>query len=327
MIVDVHAHAVPATLLESLRSARGRFPSVELLERDGGLALAFAGNAPTRVIAPRLRDTDERMRWMRGNGIDRQVLSGWLDVFGYELPPAEGAAWSRMLNEHLRRMAGESAAFAALASVPLQAGELAAEVLAEALDAGFPGVMIGTQPYGRSGTLDDPALDPFWALASRRGAIVYVHPMFPCGDDRLADYGMLNAVGRLTDTTVAVSRLLYSGHLLRYPGVRLIVSHGGAALPFILGRLRRNHALHREDLADPEAGFRRLYMDSVLFDPEALRFLLSRTEPDRLLLGSDYPFPIGDPAPRRVIEDAGLPPAAVSAILGDTAAALFALDA
>jgi aminocarboxymuconate-semialdehyde decarboxylase len=213
-----------------------------------------------------------------------------------------------------------------LATVPLQSGALAARVLEEALDAGFSGAMIGTQPKGLGGNLDDPELDPFWELASARRATIFLHPMYICGDDRLGDYDLLNAVGRLTDTTIAMARLFFSGHLTRFPGVTLVVSHGGGALPYALGRLRRNRAIHAEAYADPLDGFRHLYFDTVLFEPQALRFLCDVAGSDRVVLGSDYPFPIGDPEPARVVDDTPLTESERRAIFGETAARIFHID-
>jgi aminocarboxymuconate-semialdehyde decarboxylase len=135
----------------------------------------------------------------------------------------------------------------------------------------------------------------------------------------------VNGVGRLTDSTIAVSRLLFSGHLTRYPGVNLVVSHGGGALPFALGRIRRNHENHPE-YADPLTEFRRLYFDTVLFDPLALRFLCDVAGAEKVMLGSDHPFPIGDPNPTRVVEQTTLTPEERKAILGTTAARLFHID-
>jgi aminocarboxymuconate-semialdehyde decarboxylase len=221
--------------------------------------------------------------------------------------------------------AAELDAFAPLACVPLQSGRLAAEVLEEALDQGFHGAMIGTQPKGVGGGLDDADLTPFWEAASARKATIFLHPMFACGDDRLGDYDLVNAVGRLSDTTIAMARLLFAGHLTRFPGMSLVVSHGGAALPFALGRLRRNHAIHPKDYADPLDGFRRLYFDTVLFEARALRYLCDVAGADRVMLGSDHPFPIGDPEPRRVVDETALSRAERRGILGETAARLFHL--
>jgi aminocarboxymuconate-semialdehyde decarboxylase len=323
MIIDAHAHFVPSALLERLRAERRQFPSVEALDDVGGLRIAFAGQQPTRPLSPKLSDVKQRQAWLANQRIDYQIVGGWLDMFGYELPREEGADWCRFMNEQLLSAARQLDRLVPLACVPLQSGELAAEGLEEALNAGFRGVMIGTQPKGTGGTLDHPDLTPFWETASARGATIFVHPMYACGDDRLSDYDLVNAVGRLTDTTIAVARLLFSGHLERYPDMKVVISHGGAALPFALGRLRRNHAIHPGKYADPLAGFSRLYFDTVLFEARALRYLCDVAGADKVLLGSDHPFPIGDAEPLRVVDDTRLSAAERDAILGDTAARLF----
>ena len=323
MIVDVHAHMVPRTIFAAVKRAARDFPSVIMQESEGGYRFAFAGGEMTRPVSPRLIDPETRVAWMKKQGITHQIVGGWLDLFGYELPVGEGLCWSRLLNEHLLSGAKSTTGLTALASVPLQDGQLAAEVLNEALDAGFAGVMIGTQPKGVGGNLDYTSLAPFWEAASRRNAIVFIHPMYVCGDDRLADYDMVNAVGRATDTTVAVARLLYSGHIMKYPGTKIVVSHGGAALPYLLGRLARNHAVHPDKVADPVEGFKRMYYDTVLFDPASLRFLVEKVGVARVMLGSDYPFPIGDPEPCKVVHGSGFNEVDLRSILSDNAARLF----
>ncbi len=326
MIIDTHAHVVPGSLIGTLRAERRIFPSVRLIAEDSLPRIAFAGEAPTRPITARLSDLEQRKEWLVENNIDHQVVGGWTDVYGYELPGEEGADWARFLNEHIRKDTETLSSLTPLASVPLQHGALAARVLEEALDAGFTGAMIGTQPKGVGGALDDPELDPFWEVASSRRATIFLHPMYICGDARLESYDLLNAVGRLTDTTIAMARLLFSGHLTRFPGLTLVVSHGGGALPYALGRLRRNRALHPNGYADPLDGFRRLYFDTVLFEPQALRFLCDVAGSDRVVLGSDYPFPIGDPEPARVVDETPLTAAERRAILGETAARIFHID-
>jgi aminocarboxymuconate-semialdehyde decarboxylase len=322
VIIDVHAHYVPQSLLDDLKAQKRLFSSVQTKEEKGGLGLAFCGGAFTRPVMGRLSDLEQRKKWLGEQRVDNQVVGGWLDMFGYELPAQEGADWSRFLNQHMLEGVKQLVAFTPLATVPLQSGKLAAQVLEEALDAGFHGAMVGTQPKGVGGALDDPDLEPFWEVASARKATLFVHPMFACGDDRLNDYDLVNAVGRISDTTHAVARLLFSGHLTRYPGVNLIIAHGGAALPFAVGRLKRNHALH-PDYAEPEAGFRRLYFDTVLFEARALRFLCDVAGVEKVMLGTDHPFPIGDPEPMKVIEAAGFTVQEKRCICCETAARLF----
>lgn len=323
MIIDIHAHYLPQELYQRFDAEQSKFPGVQLLRSDKALRLKFPGGEATRPISPKLSDLAERRAWMDKNGIDHQLVGGWLDSFGYELAAHEGLAWSRFINECMQTgLAGEPR-FTPLATVPLQDGKLAAEVLGEAMEAGFGGVMIGTLPKGLSGVLDDPQLDPFWELASKLQAGVFLHPMFLCGEPRLADYDLVNAIGRVADTSIAVARLLFSGHLLRFPGVKLVLSHGGAALPLVLGRLARNFTIAQGKYADPRKGFEALYFDSVVFDADALQFLVAKAGAAKIMLGSDMPFPIGDVEPCKVVHAAGLGKADIGAILGGNAQGVF----
>lgn len=322
MIIDTHAHVVPATMLDALRSEKRLFPSVRLDSEAAMPRLAFAGGAPGRPIQPRLADLATRRQWLKAARVDHQLVGGWTDVYGYELGGEEAADWARFYNEHMAKDAAALPALSALATVPLQDGRLAARVLGEALDQGFKGAMIATQPKGTGGNLDDPDLDPFWELASAKGATIFVHPHYICGDERMEGYDLVNAVGRLADSTLAVARLLFSGHLTRFAGMNLVLSHGGGALPYALGRLKRNRAIH-PDYADPDDGFRRLYFDTVLFEPLALRFLVDVAGPDKVMLGSDFPFGIGDPDPCGVVDRTQLTAAERDAIVGGNAARIF----
>ena len=324
MIIDTHAHVVPATMLDALRETR-LFPGVRLDAAGAMPRLAFAGGELGRPIQPRLADLGQRRDWIKQARVDHQLVGGWTDVYGYELPDEEGADWARFYNEHMAKDAAALAQLTALATVPLQNGRLAALVLEEALAAGFKGAMIATQPKGVGGNLDDPDLDPFWEVASAKGAVIFLHPHYICGDERMAGYDLVNAVGRLADSTLAVARLLFSGHLTRFPGMTLVLSHGGGALPYALGRLKRNQAIHPE-YADPAAGFGRLYFDTVLFEPLALRFLCDVAGADKVVLGSDYPFGIGDPDPCGVVDQTPLTTAERAAILGGNAARLFHIE-
>jgi aminocarboxymuconate-semialdehyde decarboxylase len=323
LVIDVHAHFIPALLYERFEVNSANFPGVRFKEKR----MQFPGGEPTRPISPKLSDLGERRAWMDQNGIDHQLLGGWLDIFGYELPAHEGLAWSRFYNEAMRDQLRDEPRFTPLATVPLQDGKLAAQVLRESLEQGCGGVMIGTLPRGNAGNLDDPSLDPFWQAASDLGAAVFLHPMFLCGEPRLADYDLVNAIGRLADSSIAVSRLLFSGHLLRFPGMRLVLSHGGAALPYALGRLARNHAISQGKYADPRRGFEAMYFDSCVFDSDTLEYLARKAAPERIMLGSDMPFPIGDPQPRKVVEGASFSAAQKKSIFGGAAQRVFRVRA
>jgi len=323
LVIDVHAHFTPKRLFERFDAHAASFPGVKLLRDDKGMRLQFPGGEPTRPISPKLSDLDDRRAWMDKNGIDHQLVGGWLDSFGYELPAPEGRAWSRFLNDCMQDELRDEPRFTPLGTVPLQDGRMAAEVLGEVTAKGFGGVMIGTLPKGNGGNLDDPALDPFWEAASNLGAGVFLHPMFLCGEPRLGEYDLVNAIGRLADTSIAVSRLLFSGHLLKFPGLKLVLSHGGAALPYALGRLARNFHISPGKYADPRQGFAAMYFDSCVFDADSLEYLATKATAERIMLGSDMPFPIGDPEPRRVVEGASFTEAQRIGILGGTAQRVF----
>lgn len=331
MIIDCHAHYAPQMMFDRLAKVIDNFPSVELLASEGKYRLAFKQRAPTRPVMPRLRETDERHEWMEREKLDAQVVGGWLDAFGYELPPEEGEAWSRFTNEVLLEAAGADEQLYPLATVPLQDGDRAARVLEDAMAAGFKGVMIGTQPtgvgLGLEAGLDDAQLAPFWAAASDLEAAVFIHPEYDTIDKRVTGYDMVNAVARVNDLTTGIARLLYGGVLSKNPGAKVVAATGGAALPFALGRLMRHYSLHPDNMADPSAEFARMYFDTIVFEPAALDYLVAQVGADKIMLGSDWPFPIGDFQPTKVVEGANLTAAEKAGILGGNANRVFGLDA
>ena len=324
MIVDVHGHLVPTDFVAAVRKERGRFPSLRAIEDGGKLALAFAGGKPSRAIMPGLSDVAARLAWMRKQGIDRHVVGGWPDWFGYELPPAEAEAWCRMFNDAQLAAAKAEPRFVPLAMVPLQDGARAGAVLKAAVAAGFPGAMVSTLPRGIGSVLDAADLDPFWSAADATGAVIHIHPSYDSGDVRVNDYGLANAVGRISDAIVAVARLVCSGHVTRYRNAKIFVPMGAAGLPFLLGRLKRNHKI-TAGLGDPVESLALLYTDSIVHDPRVLRFVVEMIGADRVMMGSDMPFPIGEEEPYRIIADAGLKPEQIASISGGLAAKLFRL--
>ena len=322
MIFDCPALLVPPAAIAAMKRERARFPSIRLIEDGGSVAFAFAGGKPTRPVAKGLADIPARLAWMDREGIDRQVVGGWVDSFGYEIPPAEGEGWSRLLNETLLAAAKAEPRLIPLASVPLQDGARAATVLKQAMADGFPGAMIATLPRGVGSVLDAPDLDPFWQAADETGALVHIHPSFDAGDSRVNDYGLANGVGRISDALVAVSRLLHSGHVTRYRNAKIFVPMGAAGLPFVLGRLTKNHKI-TPATADPVEALSLLYTDTIVNDPRVLRFVVQIIGTERLMLGSDMPFPIGDDEPTKIVTAAGLKPDQVASINGGLAAKLF----
>ncbi len=324
MIVDCHAHLVPPDLLTAIRKDAARFPSLRLIEDGSGVAFSFAGAKPSRPVSKPLTDIPARLAWMDAQGIDRQVTGGWVDLFGYNLPGAEAEAWSRLTNEALMTAASAEPRFVPLATVPLGDGARAAAVLKDAMAAGFPGAMIGTLPRGIGSTLDAADLDPFWRAADETGAVIVIHPSFDAGDVRVNDFGLANGLGRITDAMVAVARLISAGHVMRYRQARIMVPSGAAGLPFVLGRLKRNAEI-TPSVADPIEALAQIYTDTIVHDPRVLNFVIEMMGADRLMMGSDMPFPIGALEPMRVVREAKLSPAQTASINGGLAERLFRL--
>ena len=334
LVVDCHAHYVPETLIGTL--AEGvRFPGIGVRTAAGALRFSFGGR-PTSPPAPAgISRLPEFSSWLDRHGIDVQILSPWTDLFGYPLAQEEACTWVSYLNDCMISAASADTRFATLAAIPLAYPGEAVTEIRRSRSAGHVGVIIGTSAPGVE--LDDPRLDPVWAELAATDMPVLVHPTFLTPDPRLQAHGLVNAVGRAQETTVALSRLLLSGALLRHPRLTMIAAHGGGTLPFLLQRLQRAHELNPGTSA-PAESFARLHTDSVVLDPRVLRALLEFTPPDRILLGSDYPFP-WEPDPvglvRRALGGApaalGGTPAALGgaavaqAILGGNASRLFAL--
>jgi len=322
MIVDCHAHLVPPELLAAIRRDAAKFPNVRQTE-DGGLS--FAGGKPTRPVPKPLSDIPARLAWMEKQGIDKQVVGGWVDMFGYELPGAESESWSRLTNDALLTAAKAETRFVPLATVPLGDGTRAASVLKDARKAGFAGAMIGTLPRGVGSTLDAADLDPFWRAADETGAVIHIHPSFDAGDVRVNDFGLANGLGRITDAAVAVARLICAGHITKYANAKFFAPMGAAALPFVLGRLKRNHAI-TAGIGDPTEALGLIYTDTILHDVRVLKFVIEIIGTERLMMGSDMPFPIGDLEPMKIVAAAGLSAKQVASINGGLAARLFGIQ-
>ena len=175
--------------------------------------------------------------------------------------------------------------------------------------------------------LDDAQLSPFWAAASDLEAAVFIHPEYDTIDKRVTGYDMVNAVARINDLSTGIARLLYGGVLSKNHGAKVVAATGGAALPYALGRLMRHYDLHKDTCADPSAEFQRMYFDTIVFEPSTLDFLVSKVGADKIMLGSDWPFPIGDFQPTKVVEGATLSATDKAGILGGNARRVFGLDA
>ncbi len=329
MIYDVHAHCIPAEF-KSWLSRRGDSVGAALADTDRGTAVTFDGRVTTNALREELGDFDRRVAEMDRMGVEVQLLSGWIDLTGYELPTRFAVEYANAHNESLAAEAERAPdRFRALGTVPLQDPGSAVSVLDRAMtELGMKGVEIATNIDGRYPDRWD-GLDDFWAAASDIGAFVLLHPMRPLGGVDLDSLFLENMVGRPAESTISLAGLILTGVLERFPGLRLCVVHGGGFAPFQIGRLDRGFhekpgLVGKHISRRPSEYLKGVYVDTVVHDPAALRYLIDYLGPQRVMLGTDYPFEMGDPDPVTFIRSVvGSDEESFRAIAGDNAAGLL----
>lgn len=319
---DVHAHCIPAALVDLLRDDGPRL-GIELRDDGKGEYAVIRDRVQLQPFNPVLSDLDARLQAMDATGVDVQLLSGWIDLTAYALDSEAGAEYSRRFNEIIAAEAGRHPdRFIPLGTIPLQDPRRAAQELDYAVgNLGMAGVQIATTVAGTD--LDQAGLDPFWEAAAGLGCLIVLHPCDPLPGVDLSRNFLDNMVGRPAESTIAVAHLLFSGVLERYPDLVICVVHGGGFLPYQLGRMQRGFdampRLAAQNISTPPAELaRRLYYDTVLHDPSPLAFLVGHVGADHVVMGTDYPFPMGDPTPVKTVNAIpGLSAEQRQLILGD----------
>jgi aminocarboxymuconate-semialdehyde decarboxylase len=312
LITDLHCHIFPAS------AARRARTSIEVEPDGDGWRYTSAGRS--MELDQGLYDLDAQIEDMRRQGVARRALAIPPFTLSYHLPREEGIRWAAEINAGIAEaVAAHPDEFVGFATVPLQDVPAAVAELTRAVEQlGLRGVEIATNIAGVE--LDDPTLDPFWDLAAGLRLPILVHPHDVAGIDRMGAYYLNNLVGNPMETTLAGARLLFGGVLERFPDLRIILSHGGGALPHLIGRLRHGHAARPEAklrASDPIGHLRSLYFDTVVFDHGVLRHVVEQAGASQVVLGTDYPFDMGELDPVGFVRGSGLPSEAVDTILGN----------
>ncbi|MBI2210721.1 MAG: amidohydrolase [Deltaproteobacteria bacterium] len=330
MAIDIHAHHIPSRVMQRLQQ-EGSDCGVEIAASgsEGPQLRLGQGSAPGRPIIKELLDLEDRENKLKEQNLQHQLLSTWLDIVGYNLPVEQGCRWSRLLNrclaEELKQQKPERH-FTGVATVPLQSGERAAEELEFAVkECGMLGVTIGTHVNGKN--LDDPSLRPFWRMAEQLKTPIIIHPFFPLGLERLGSYFLTHIVGLTAETTLAAASLYCGGVIDQFPGLKIVLCHGGGFFPYQVGRLERGREI-RDDIKKATRRMARealgwFYYDTILFDAKILEFLISEAGANHILLGSDCPFGIGDPDPTRIVSQTRISGSDKEMILSGNALQLF----
>jgi aminocarboxymuconate-semialdehyde decarboxylase len=330
MPIDVHAHYIPDALVAAVRERGSQFGVKVLAPAAAGQpALEFANGFKVRPFFPRLIEPVEaRIAWLDAQGIDRQFVATWPDIYGYGLPREDCAAWHRVLNETLAEWCADHASrFSFVASVPLLHPEDAVSELDRAAAADAVAVMISANVEGRN--IGELMLDPFWARAEQLRLPVILHPVLTGPAPRAAKFGLTQSVQYTFDTTLGIGSLLFSGVLDRFPKLVMVAAHGGGAFPYLAGRFDVMHArMDRAAQGDvarnaPSSYAPQMAYDTIVHAPKALRFLADVAGLDRLLLGTDYSFPPADLQPLAGLRAAGLDAAQIDAIADANPRRLF----
>jgi aminocarboxymuconate-semialdehyde decarboxylase len=283
-------------------------------------ALHFDYGFKVRPFFPRLVEpVAQRRAWLDAQGIDRQIVGTWPDIFGYGLAPDACVAWHRILNDTLAAWcADNSDRFAWIASVPLIRAEAAGEEAERAASLGAIGVIISSNIENVN--LGELPLDAFWRKLETLDLPVLIHPVLVAPAPRAAKFALAQVAQYTFDTTLGIGSVLMSGVLDRFPRLKLVLAHGGGAYPYLAGRFdvmhRRMDRAAQGDVASrtPSAYAAQMTYDSIVHAPKALRFLIDLVGLDNVVLGTDYSFPPADMEPLALLRSAGLSAAGIEAI-------------
>ncbi len=296
-IIDVHTHAYTRAWLEILKQSGGQY---SLKTRPDGHQEIFRGDTPVAFPQPGHFDYGLRIEQMDATGIDVSIVSLTCPnvYFGGEEISALAATES---NDNMAEaQAKYPDRIRWFTSLPWEYPQRAVEELVRSCDNGAIGVMVLANVSGRS--LNDSFFAPIWEEIDRRALPVLLHPTDPPGVDQM-DMGQFDlswSVGFMFDTTLAITRMIFDGFFDLYPNLKLIASHGGAALPYLVGRFEKGDEVElpqrRKMARKPTDYLRHIYYDCITYDVRALQYLISIVGADRVMFGTDWPHQVYDTA-------------------------------
>ena len=296
--IDVHTHVLPERWPD-LEKRYGYGGFVQLEHHEPGQACMMRNGNCFRVIESNCWSPERRLEECDRDGVDVQVLSTVPVMFNYWARAEHADDLARLLNDHIAELvAAHPTRFVGLGTLPLQDPSRSVVELERCVEQlGLAGVQIGS--HVNEWDLDQAELFPVFSRAAELGAAVFVHPWDMLSPDRMARYWLSWLVGMPAETSLAVCSMIFGGVLERLPRLRVMFAHGGGAFPGTLGRIEHGFKV-RPDLCavdndrNPRDYLKRFYVDSLVHDHRALAFLVELMGAERIALGSDYPFPLGE---------------------------------
>lgn len=297
--IDVHSHVIPETIIQAMRENRDLYKT-EI--RGTGDALKFVRGKVEFDLIPEFYNADAKVESMDRKGLDISVISPGPQAFFYGLNDAEQAlSTARIVNEGVAKMvAARPDRLRGMATLPMQHPDAAiAELERVVKEYGFKAVEMGTAIGNEE--LADPRFRPVLRRLQELKVVIFAHPNTQGSAGRLDCYYLTNLIGNPLDTTIMVGKLMFSGALDELPELRILLAHGGGFLPYQIGRFEHGHAVRPDTSAAtrsrPMDMFRRFYFDALTHSPQAIRHLIDTVGSERVMIGTDSPFDMGEEHP------------------------------
>jgi len=329
-MIDIHSHFLP----RSWPDLAARFGTRDwpwMRHAGDGKAMLMLGEREFRPVTSACWDAAVRLEAMDRDGVDVQIMCATPILFSYHRPPAQALEVARIFNDAaLEICRAAPRRLKSLCQVPLQDTELACRELERAMADGHIGVHIGNHVGARD--LHDEGIITFLQHCAAEDAAVFVHPWDMMGQERMPKYQLPWLVAMPAETQLSILWLILSGAFERLPrSLKLCFAHGGGSFPYLLGRVDnawRNRDIVREDCPRlPSSYVERFCVDAAVFSGDALGFLVKTMGEDRVMLGSDYPFPLGEQQVGGLIRaQQGLPGGVREKLLHANAARFFGLS-
>jgi aminocarboxymuconate-semialdehyde decarboxylase len=298
-MIDFHSHVIPEPIIAAMRADPERYAT--RIEEAAGKRYLVRGKLRLELL-PEFSAAQAKLEAMDRKGIEISVISPGPQVFFYGLPENQGIEAARLVNDGIAAMvAAKPARLRGMATLPMQHPEAAlAEMERVAREHGFRGVELATTAPG--GELSDPKYRPLLRRAQELKLTLFTHPNTIGAGGRLECYYLTNLIGNPLETTIMVANLMFSGALDELPGLKLLLAHGGGFAPYQIGRFVHGHKVRPETRAHTASSakemLKRFYFDTLTHDAQALRYLVELVGAERIVLGTDSPFDMGDDHPR-----------------------------
>lgn len=306
MKIDIHTHIMPEHIPDWF-SKFGYGDFIHLEHHKPCCARMIKGDKFFREVEQNCWDPSIRTREMDATEVSVQVLSTIPVLFNYWAKPEHGLETSRFFNDHIAQcVEHQPKRFIGIGTVPLQDIDIAIREMERCVkELKMPGIEIGSNINKKN--LSDPSFAPFWQAAEELGCCIFVHPWEMMGENDMGKYWLPWLVGMPAETARAISSMIFGGVFEKHPKLRVAFAHGGGSFPFTIGRIEHGFNV-RPDLCaidnnvNPRNYLGKFWIDSLVHDPKALQYIIEVMDENRVCMGSDYPFPLGEHHPGKLIE-------------------------